>query len=234
MKKIIVLLLTILALFPINVFALQDNYNTKNLEETLTSENIKHDLSKYQESDDQVKIYMFRGDGCGYCQKFLTFLNSIVPEYGKYFKLVSYEVWYDDANEKLMQEVASFLGETVGGVPFIIIGDQIFPGYSSTYDENIKAKIKEEYEKKDEKYDVMEELRKHIEEQNKPDHSTAYIIIFNLIFLILATGILLFVHYKNTKLLEEKIVSLQMEIKEMREPKGKENKKIDKKENKKN
>ena len=34
-----------------------------------------------------MRYYLFYGQSCGYCQKFLEFLNSIIPEYGKYFKV---------------------------------------------------------------------------------------------------------------------------------------------------
>lgn len=183
-------------------------YNTMNLEESLTQEGIEHDLSNYKETDDQAIIYLFRGNGCGFCKNFLTFLNSIVGDYGKYFKVVSYEVWQDSNNEELMEEVAEFLGTSVGGVPFIVIGDQYFPGYTSSYDETIKNAIMEQYENKN-SYDVMEELAKS---KNKLD-SSVVIILWNFVFIAGAvTIILLYINSKN----KQTMVALEEMTQEMK------------------
>ena len=82
-------------IIPVKAFA-KEQYKTLNLEETLAEEGIEKKFSNYKETDDQITIYMFRGKGCAYCKKFLEFLNGITEEYGKYFKLVSFESWYND------------------------------------------------------------------------------------------------------------------------------------------
>ena len=91
MKKVwITLLLLVVMILPTHVFA--DEVKSENLDEILTSKSITHDFSNYSENDDQAIVYLFYGQSCGYCQKFLEFLKSIIPEYGKYFKVVGYEV----------------------------------------------------------------------------------------------------------------------------------------------
>lgn len=130
-QKILVLIIAMVALFPWQVKAEENLYHSKNLEEILTEEGIEHDLTGYTETEDQAIIYLFRGNGCGYCRNFLTFLNSIVPEYGKYFKVVSYEVWQDASNTPLLNGFSKSLKVEVEGVPFIIIGNQYFPGYAN-------------------------------------------------------------------------------------------------------
>lgn len=191
----------------------KETYKTKNLEETLQEEQIEHDLSKYKENDKQVTIYMFRGSGCGYCKKFLTFLNSIVDEYGEYFKLESYEVWSDNKNATLMEEVAGVLDVSVSGVPFIVIGDVPFTGYSERYDETIKKAITDLYNS-DERYDVFEELEKQKEEEaNALKDTRNAIIIINAIFLIISVGVIITKNNKNMQKLSEQIESLKKEIK---------------------
>lgn len=98
---------------------------------------------------DPINVYMFKGDGCGYCAAALEFFESIEDEYGKYFDLVEYEVWYDENNATLMTEVASYFGEEVGGVPYIVIGETTFQGYAENYNEQIKTAIIEEYNNDD-------------------------------------------------------------------------------------
>lgn len=201
-KKFIIFIFLLTMMFPIfaNAESTDANgYKTTNLEEALTQEEIKHDLSKYKETDDQVTIYLFRGHGCGYCQAFLTFLNSIVDDYGKYFKLVSYEVWNDANNSKLLQKVANFTGEAAGGVPYIIIGEKVFPGYVSDWDDDIKEAIKTEYEK-DKKYDVMQEMENAEKGETKSTTSAAS-IYWNLGFITVATiVIIIFISTYNKKL----------------------------------
>ncbi len=174
------------------------NYKTMDLKASLKDEGIEPNLDNYKETDDQITIYLFSGKGCGVCRNFLTFLNSIVPEYGKYFKLVSYETWNDAQNKELLNKVALFTGVPNEGVPYIVIGDEVFGGYYSGYDEDIKKAITTEYNKKV-KYDIMEEMSKD-EKDNKETSSSN--IGWNLLFNILGSGaVILYVHFSNKKIL---------------------------------
>lgn len=205
MKKIMGFLIVIFML-PMLVFAASGDYQTLNLDEALTQENIEHDFSNYKESNDQVIIYLFRGNGCGFCRNFLTFLNSIVDEYGKYFRVVSFEVWGDSNNAALKEEVSTFLNYRSEGVPYIVIGDQVFPGYNNSFDDAIKEKIMSEYEKDEkDRYDVFAEMDKAQKEEANKGKVNYFLIIFcNLLFIISATAIVLaFVNTKHNELLDE-------------------------------
>lgn len=165
-KKILLVILMVLMVIPFAVKADEEvdaevdapKYTNMNLKDTLESEGIKANLKNYKETDDQITIYMFRGQGCSHCQDFLNFLASIVEDYGKYFKLESYEVWYDTTNNELKGEVAKTLGDKEGGVPYIIIGKKSYVGFDETVmGEEMKKLIINGYNE-DEKYDVMEHL----------------------------------------------------------------------------
>lgn len=106
-------------------------------------------ISVSAEEKEKVNVYLFYGNGCGYCEAAKQFFASIKEEYKEYYNLVEYEVWYVKENSQLMQDVASYLGKEVGGVPFIVIGETTFGGYSSEYDSDIIKAIKEEYENED-------------------------------------------------------------------------------------
>ena len=198
MKKKLIILLLIVALLPVKVFAksLVDEYSTKNFVDTLKSEGMEIENKDYKEDNKQAIIYMFRGDGCSYCRKFLTFLNSISKEYGKYFKLVSFEVWHDAKNLSLKNKVAKFIEKESNGVPYIIIGDKVFGGYSEEYDEDIKAAIMAQY--KDNSYDVMKELDKQLNGSNN-SMDTFAVIFWNAFVVIAATVSIIIVSNKNTQ-----------------------------------
>ena len=200
MKKIIAVILTLMLVLPIGVSAKDTKYSTyktMNFKETLEAEDIELENEDYEETDDQATIYMFRGQGCGYCRKFLTFLSSISEEYGKYFKLVSFEVWQDQDNAELMQQVGELLGEEIGGVPFIIIGDKTFPGYAETYDEQIKDAIKELYDEEEkDRYDIFDDLgnaskkKSEKEKKEEKDANVAGVIAIIVIAGVVALAVI--------------------------------------------
>ena len=204
------LLLLVVMILPTHVFA--DEVKSENLDEILTSKKITHDFSNYSENDDQAIVYLFYGQSCGYCQKFLEFLNSIIPEYGKYFKVVGYEVWSNSSNADLMDKAAKILDKSADGVPFIVIGDQVFTGYSSSYDEKIKSAIKSLYDtKKDARYDILKEIENGDSKKASGTSSTA-VIIWNFVFLAAATGIILVATNNQNKALTAKVENLEAQI----------------------
>ena len=198
MKKKIILLLLVVALLPVRVFAVSRDY---------------------KETDDQAIVYMFRGQGCGFCRAFLTFLDSISDEYGKYFKLVSFEVWNNAVNGELMDKISTSMGEKASGVPYIIIGDKVFGGYAEQYDEDIKAAIMAQYENPS--YDVMEKnkikvsdyetmnfidtldaesLLKYTDPSTSGSGTSTFAVVFwNFVLLAAATGTIWYFSNKNTQ-----------------------------------
>lgn len=116
------------------------------LKEACESENISFNHESYKESSEKANIYLFRGSGCSHCYDFLTYLEAMTEEYGKYFNLISYEVWQNEENNKLMKETASKMGDQVTGVPYIVIGNQSWNGYGEDLNEEIYNAIMKEYE----------------------------------------------------------------------------------------
>ena len=209
-KIMIVLLLMLSVLMPFNVNALESeylgkNYNTLNFKEALAEEEIAEEFSDYSEDDQKITIYLFRGKGCTYCRAYLTFMNSITEEYGKYFNMVSFEVWNDSNNSELMNDVAKFMNEDADGVPYIIIGDKTFSGYAESYDEKIKTAITDLYNtEKDQRYDVFKEMAKDSNSSNSSETSSTNIIIWDLIFTSVGTLIVvLFINNKMNKINEK-------------------------------
>mgnify|MGYP005749882331 FL=1 len=197
-KKIAIIALMLLSIIiPVKAFA-KEQYKTLNLEETLAEEGIEKKFTDYKETDDQVIIYLFRGKGCAYCRKFLEFLNGITDEYGKYFKLVSFESWYNEENSNLLGEISTFMGEQASGVPYIIIGDKVFGGYTESYDESIKTAIKTLYDSKD-RYDVFEEYEYSKKWDKILNPSNFTVIIWTICLVAVSTVVIVLTNRANTK-----------------------------------
>ena len=158
MKKYLYLALILLIGFiPLNVFAKDGSPAMTRLNEALASEGITPNNDSYTGSGNKVRIYIFRGQGCGYCKRLLTYLNSIIDEYKDIVNIKTYEVWYDADNSALMDSAAAVMGDTVGGVPYMIIGDKSFKGYSESSNNSIISQIKK-VAAEENPYDVMDHL----------------------------------------------------------------------------
>ena len=118
-----------------------------------------YDLSNYKDDDKKVNVYIFRGSTCSHCFDAVAHFASIYKDEGKYFNVKTYEVWANEDNNELMENVAKKLGDELGGVPYIVIGKKSWSGYAESYDKEMMDTIKEEY-KKDKKNDVVKELTK--------------------------------------------------------------------------
>ena len=175
MKKIITILLLVL-LLPTMVLAAETKSQT--LAETLDSEEIKANLDNYKDGENKVPVYLFRGQGCSHCHEFLEFVASdLVKEYGDKFELISYEVWNNKENANLMEEVSEYLDDDANGVPYIIIGEKRYNGYSESMNDKIKTAIDDLY-KSEERYDILTEIKEHpkAKKQVKKQDSTSVVV----------------------------------------------------------
>lgn len=105
-------------------------------------------------NNEKTNIYFFWGDGCGYCAKEFKFWERIQDEYGEMYNLFPLEIWGNEENRALADKMAASLGEEVTGVPYTIIGNKSFSGFSESYEEKMIAAIKEAYENKGEEREI--------------------------------------------------------------------------------
>jgi len=115
-----------------------------NKKEDVLLENITYDENK-------VNIYFFWGDGCPHCAKAHEFFDSIENEYGNYYTLNTFEVWHSEINQNIMHNFASKMNEEVSVIPYIIIGNKTFKGFTDSYKEDILEAIRNQYKNS---YDV--------------------------------------------------------------------------------
>lgn len=154
------------------------------------------DLSNYSESEDKVNVYIFRGSSCSHCLESIMYFSSILDDYGKYFNLVTFEVWENPDNSALMEYIGSEMGDTVTGVPYIVIGEESFPGYAESLNADIEKAIVDEYNST-KKHDVLAgvDLENFVvpKPERKPD-----ILMFGVVVLIgVATFVIVKVVDKN-------------------------------------
>ena len=77
-------------------------------------------------------------------------MYAIIETGGKQYRVQSGDVIFVEKlnveeNAEVLTYVSEFLGQPAEGVPYVIIGDQVFPGYAEDYNEAIKAAIVELY-----------------------------------------------------------------------------------------
>ena len=82
-------------------------------------------------SSNKPNIYIFWGDGCPHCKALAKFISKLPAETKDKVNIYSFEVWDDKDNKSFMKNFGKFLDQDVSGVPFTVIGDKIFDGYSS-------------------------------------------------------------------------------------------------------
>lgn len=140
------------------------------------------------EAKEEVKVYLFRGEGCPHCQEAEEWFKSIEDELGNKFEVVDYETWYNEENANLMQQVAKARGETAEGVPYIIIGDMSWNGFDSSYEEDMKEKINQLYDQNaDERYDIMKYVSLGAGKDSKKEEKKSSDVL-SLILIIIVTG----------------------------------------------
>lgn len=78
-----------------------------------------------------VDVYLFYGDGCPHCAKAESFLENYDQKQDYRITLHRFEVWNDRDNAKLYDKVREHYNFKTGGVPLIVIGNQLVVGYGN-------------------------------------------------------------------------------------------------------
>lgn len=87
-------------------------------------------------------LIIFWGQGCPHCEKAQEFLNELEITYPE-AKFKRLEVYYNQENQQKMQQMAVKLNARAGAVPFIVIRDKYFVGFSEDTKVQLEQKIKE-------------------------------------------------------------------------------------------
>ena len=139
MKKIWILIIALLCLFPLNVKAKDDN---------------------------KVVIHLFHRESCPHCKAEIKYLKNNIEGKYDYVEINYYEV-NDNENNKLYQKLINKLG-TGDKTPLTIIGTKVIVGYGDDTKNEIKNSIKAYYEA-DSYCDIVttNKSKKECEKENK-------------------------------------------------------------------
>lgn len=164
MKKLKYLIILLFAVFIIPTFVFAEGEENTNTTEKK-----------------EVPVYLFHGDGCGFCASAKEWFASIEEEHGSKFEIIDYETWHNTDNAELMEEVADVRGEVAEGVPYIIVGNKSWNGFTEEMAEEILSEINSVYEQEEkDRYDVMnflEDTKKKEKEKGNSGDVVALILI---------------------------------------------------------
>lgn len=73
------------------------------------------------------EVYFFHGEGCPHCVQMEEFLTELKQEYPE-LEIHAYEIWYNEDNHKLAEQMAQERGIVIEGVPTLFIGEQVIVG----------------------------------------------------------------------------------------------------------
>ena len=130
-KKLLLIVIALLILLPVRTFALSNDYIDK--VSSITNTKIE---------DNKINLYLFYGKECPHCEAERNWLKEIKETYKDSLNIYEFEVWHNKENLNTMTLVGKEFDYEPKGVPFTIIGDSYFSGFSDTISTKMEDKIK--------------------------------------------------------------------------------------------
>jgi len=90
--------------------------------------------------ENQVIIIKFYGRGCPHCAQLDSFLKDL-QEKDSNIIVKDYEIYFDNENRKVFEELAEAYDTEIQGVPTIFIDKKVIVGFASPLEEQIKQEI---------------------------------------------------------------------------------------------
>lgn len=141
MKKLTILLICLFLIVGCstnNETEMDSSNSNVDIENTSTSSS-DNETSEEEYGEYTVQLYLFHSNSCSHCQEEVAWLQSIEDEY-PYLEIHYYEV---SENTEIYTKVKEALGVSSNSVPFTIIGNEYFIGFSSTKERKFIRTIKE-------------------------------------------------------------------------------------------
>ncbi|MDD4188102.1 MAG: thioredoxin family protein [Bacilli bacterium] len=155
-NKIFIILTITLIIFVVIATIIKINQTSEYNNESLINKNAQ--LSDIEFIEGKVNIYFFWGNGCPHCEDEFSFLEKLSEEYSKDINIYSFEVWNNQDNTQILTDFARIMQKQVTGVPFTIIGEESFSGFSTSIEDNFKNAIKKQINND---FDVYKEYKQN-------------------------------------------------------------------------
>lgn len=121
MKKIWIILISILFLIPTNTFALNKDY-----------EDVVSNIVGEKIEENKVNIYLFYSYTCPHCHDEIEYFKQLENKYKDKINIYKYEVIKDKNNLKKMNATKELFQVSSTGVPFTVIGKEYILGFNET------------------------------------------------------------------------------------------------------
>jgi len=90
---------------------------------------------------ENVYLVSFYGQGCPHCSSLQSFLNKVQGNYPS-LKVRSYEIYFNNENRQLFEDLSEAFGTEIQGVPTTFINGKVLVGFSNSLGKSIEDEIK--------------------------------------------------------------------------------------------
>ncbi len=94
-----------------------------------------------ENSEKEVYLHVFYGQGCPHCSSLLSFLNNVKNSYPT-LKIYQHEVYQNNQARKLFEELADKFNTEIEGVPTAFIDDKAIVGFSNEIAVSLENEIR--------------------------------------------------------------------------------------------
>lgn len=145
MKRIWIILISILFLIPINTFALNKDY-----------EDVVSNIVGEKIEENKVNIYLFYSYTCPHCHDEIEYFKQLENKYKDKINIYKYEVIKDKNNLKMMNATKELFQVSSTGVPFTVIGKEYILGFNETTKDEFTSIIDSYLEEKANENNIFE------------------------------------------------------------------------------
>ena len=132
MKRILYTLILLLCIIPINIGAIKADYEDK-----------LSDAIGIEVEENKVNLYLFKDKTCPHCKKETEWLKSIESDYKDYLNIYYFELNGNKENQEKYFIATETMNINTTSIPFTVIGEKTFVGFSDTIKSNIENTIKD-------------------------------------------------------------------------------------------
>jgi len=133
---------------------------------------------------EKATVYVFHSNTCPHCQSAIAYFKKLLAneEFKDIFQVRTIET--SKYNEISNEASEAMRGQKINGVPYIVIGEKEFEGYSSSSNESIKAAIKEAYDSGVDKiHDIVGEAGELLEAEESTMMTTIIVVAIALLII---------------------------------------------------